>query len=57
MTEIDIVKRYLRKIDALMLDLTTEVDVGSLPDEVGKAIMVILSKVNEALRILESEGD
>ncbi len=57
MTEIDIVKRYLRKIDALMLDLTTEVDVGSLPDEVRKAIMVILSKVNETLRILESEGD
>jgi hypothetical protein len=57
MTEIDIAKRYLRKMDALMLDLSTEVDIDSLPEEAGKAIMMISSKIKEALNILESEED
>jgi hypothetical protein len=57
MTEVDTAKKYLRKMDALMLDLTTEVDIDSLPEEAGKAIMVISSKISEALKILESEED
>jgi hypothetical protein len=57
MTEVDTAKKYLRKMDALMLDLTTEVDIDDLPEEAGKAIMIISSKISEALRILESEGD
>ncbi|MCI0454399.1 MAG: hypothetical protein L0Y68_05330 [Candidatus Dadabacteria bacterium] len=57
MTEIDTAKKYLRKIDAIILDLTTEVDVDGLPDEVGKAIIMITNKVKEALEILESEED
>lgn len=57
MTEVDTVKKYMRKMDALMLDLIAEVDIGSLPEEAGKAIMVISSKISEALKILESEED
>ncbi len=57
MTEVDTAKKYLRKMDALMLDLTTEVDIDGLPEEAGKAIMIISSKISEALRILESEED
>jgi hypothetical protein len=57
MTEVDTAKKYLRKMDALMLDLTTEVDIDGLPEEAGKAIMVISIKISEALRVLESEGD
>ncbi len=57
MTEVDTAKKYLRKMDALMLDLTTEVDIEGLPEEAGKAIMVISTKISEALRVLESEGD
>ena len=57
MTEVDTAKKYLRKMDALMLDLTTEVDIDGLAEEAGKAIMVISSKISEALKILESEED
>lgn len=57
MTEVDTAKKYLRKMDALMLDLTTEVGIDSLPEEAGKAIMVISGKISEALKILESEED
>ena len=57
MTEVDTAKKYLRKMDALMLDLTTEVDIDNLSEEVGKAIMVISTKISEALRILDFEGD
>jgi len=57
MTEVDTVKKYMRKMDALMLDLIAEVDIGSLAEEAGKAIMVISSKITEALKILESEED
>jgi hypothetical protein len=57
MTEIDKAKKYLRKIDALMLDLTNEVDVYGLPDEAGKVIIMITNKVKEVLKILESEED
>lgn len=57
MTEIDTTKKYLRKMDALMLDLTTEVDIDSLPEGAAKAIMTISIKISEVLRILESEGD
>jgi len=57
MTEIDTVKKYLRKIDGLMLDLTTEVDTDGLPEEAGKAIVMIINKVKQALEILESEED
>ncbi len=57
MTEVDTAKKYLRKMDALMLDLATEVDIDGLPEEVGKTIMLISTKISEALKILESEED
>ena len=57
MTEIDTAKKYLSKIDGLMLDLTTEVDIDGLPEEAGKAIVMIINKVKQALEILESEED
>jgi len=57
MTKIDTAKRFLRKIDALMLDLTTEVDIDGLPEEAGKAIVMITNNVKLALEILESEED
>ena len=57
MTEIDTAKKYLRKIDGLMLDLTTEVDIDGLPEEARKAIVMIINKVKQALEILESEED
>jgi hypothetical protein len=55
MTEIDIAKKYLRKIDVLLIDLTNEVSVDGLPDEAGKAIIIIANKVKKALEILELE--
>jgi hypothetical protein len=55
MTEVDTAKKYLRKLDALMLDLTIEVDIDNLPEKVGKVIMIISTKINEALKILEEE--
>ncbi len=55
MTEVDTAKKYLRKLDALMLDLTTEVDIDSLPKEAGKVIMIISTKISEALKILKEE--
>jgi hypothetical protein len=57
MTEVDTAKKYLRKMDALMLDLATEVDIDGLPEEVGKTIMLISTKISEALKMLESEED
>jgi len=57
MTEIDTARRYLRKMDALMLDLTTEVDTDILPDEARRAIMIISIEIGEALKVLESEED
>ena len=57
MTEVDTAKKYLRKMDALMLDLTTEVGIDRLPAEAGRAIILISSKISEALKILEFEVD
>lgn len=57
MTEVDTAKKYLRKMDALMLDLATEIDIDGLPEEAGKTIMLISTTISEALKMLESEED